>query len=307
MLGQGAMGGLLNLGAFVGGHQSIEADLTIARSQAVLVAVVGKLHLVGRPGFGDETKSEIKLRHKVNLEALRGSVLQIRATDAKPEFAEAIVSTYAEVIKERLAALSLEQAAQKRTVTTGRLGEARIQLARTQAALTQFRAQNRLAAPEVQLGAAVTNVANLQARLQAKQAELAAMQQFVTANNIQVAAVKAEIAGLQGQIAHAQGDSSSNLGAMSQIMAQYTNLYREEKSVEVLAEIYQRYLEQITVEELSASSNMDTIEPPFVEPARQYNLPAVGLLFLFIAMGVGAEIYIANPPVGRKQALRDGA
>ena len=53
LLGAAGGGGALALGALFGGHQSIESDVTITRSQAVLGVVVRRLRLEGRFRVGD--------------------------------------------------------------------------------------------------------------------------------------------------------------------------------------------------------------------------------------------------------------
>jgi uncharacterized protein involved in exopolysaccharide biosynthesis len=306
ILGAGAAGGLVSLGALVGNQQTIETDLTVSRSNAVLRSVVAKLNLVGRNGYGDADHAEVKLKHKVNIEALRGSALEIQAKDKSPAFARDIVAAYTAAIKERLAAISLQQTALKRSVTNNRLSAASVQLAQAQKALTDFRIQHHLAAPEIQLGAAVANLANLQAQLHARAAELEVAQQFATGQNVQVAAIRAEITSLQGQIAQAQvpvtaGAGGPTLGGMGLEMTQYSNLYREERGWEILYEIYQRYLESVTVDELSAYANLNIIEPAYVDPARQYNIPGVGLLVLVVVAAFGSEFYLVYPPIGRRR------
>lgn len=309
ILGAGAAGGLVSLGALVGNHSTVETDLTIARSNAVLKGVVAKLRLAGRDGFGDEQQAEVKLSHVVNIEALRGSILEITATESRPDFAKEIVSAYTAAIRDRLAAIALEQAALKRSVTNSRLAATGAQLAQAQAELTGFRLRHKLAAPEIELGAAVSNLANLQARLQARQAELQVVQRFATGDNIQLTAIRAEISSLQNQIAGAQAPNAGpaggpNLGIMGQVATEYGNLYREARSDEILYDIYQRYLESVTVDELSAYASLDIIEPAYVDPARQYNLIAVGLFVLVIVSAFASEFYIVAPPVGRPPAER---
>ena len=53
---QGGQGGLLSLGALLGNKQPVEADLTIARSHAVLDLIIDSLHLTGRPGYETRRK-----------------------------------------------------------------------------------------------------------------------------------------------------------------------------------------------------------------------------------------------------------
>jgi hypothetical protein len=304
LLGQSG-GGLASLGALLGNHDSIEADLTIARSQAVLRNVIARLRLVGRPGFGDARKAEIRLRRTVEIAALRGGILQITARDADPTFAKALVSGYVAAIQNSRTTLTLQQAAMRRAVANNRLSEASARLAGAQGALSQFQSENKLAAPEAQLGAGVIELANLQGALQAKQVELQTVRQFATGANVRVQAVEAEIAGLEGQIAIAQtasqGASGPSLAAMALQSSRYLNLYRDEKFAEALYAVYTRFLEQVTVDELTASANMEVVEPPYVDPARQFNAPAAGLLALVFILAIAAEYYIARPPVGRRE------
>jgi len=300
----GASGsGLLSLGALLGNHQSIEADLTIARSQAVIVDVVKRLDLVGRHGFGNELRAEVKLRKKADIESIRGSILQITVRDRDPSFALELVRGFVTSVRGRMTILNLDRAAQKKAVATNRIGEASIALARAQDALNRFRAANKLAVPEIQLGAAVTLITQLQAKLDGAEAALRTLRTFATDQNVQVQAVEAEISSLRDQIAASQSNvresSGPTLGIMSPKISEYQNLYRDERYADTVYEIYRRYLETVTVDELSATTNLNVVEPPFVDPARQYNIPAVGALFLVLLFGAVAEFYVLRPPPGR--------
>lgn len=300
LLGEGGGGGLLSLGALLGSHQSIESDLTIARSAAVERQVLERL---ATPGSGRPLDA-LALRRKIDIAAIRGSILQISARDRDPGFARTVAGAYVGAIRSAIAELSLREVGERRAVAENRLRDAAERLALAQAALSHFRSVNKLAAPEVQLGAAVSELATLQGRLQAKQVELQTLSQFATGANVRVQAVEAEIAGLQTQIAVAQtasrGSAGLNLAAMALQSSEYLNLYRDEKFAESLYGVYTRYLEQVTVDEMSANASMEVIEPPYVDPARQYNAWAVGLLVLIILAAVTAEFYLIAPPVGAR-------
>ena len=208
----------------------------------------------------------------------------------------AVANDYVAAIRWRVGAISIEQAAQKKAVAEDRLKAATIDLAQSQEALDHFRATNKLAAPEIQLGAAVSLVTQLEANLHAEEAHLETLQHFATNDNIEVQAARTQVAALQGQIANAQASAPSagvpSVGAMSPRITEYENLYRNEKFAEAEYEIYQRYLGTVTVEELSAGINMDLIEPPYVDLDRQYNASAVGALMLVILLGLFSEYYI---------------
>ncbi len=302
----GTAGGVLAFGTLIGNHASpIESDLTIARSQSVLTDVVARLRREGRIS-GDPERAEVQLRHKSDMEALRGGILKVSVVDKDPAFALAAVRNYVASLSERIAAITRVQAARKRAVTVSRLNAASVDLVQAQQALDRFRAANHLAAPEIQLGSAVSLVTGLQARLDAAEAQLRALQRFATPDNFQVQALTAEIAGLRDQLANAQANGTDaqgpSVGGMTPVLTQYRNLYRNQLFAEAEYEIYRRYLGTVSVEDLAADINMDIVEPPYVDPERQLNTPAVGALILALMLAALAEFYIAQTPAPRRPA-----
>ena len=206
-------------------------------------------------------------------------------------------------LKERLATISLSEAAQKRAVTEDRLNSASVRLFKAQQALTDFRAKNRLAAPEQQLGAGVSILANLQAQLESRQVAASALRQVAAPNNIQLKQTESQIASLQAEIARAQkgqeNASGLTLGSISETNAEYLNLYRDERLADILFQVYTKYTEELTVDELSAMQNMDIIEPAYILPERQLNIAPLMLLILILGTAVLAELYAYRPAVGR--------
>jgi tyrosine-protein kinase Etk/Wzc len=301
----GTAGGVLAFGNLIGNHASpIESDLTISRSQVVVADVVRRLHAEGLLS-GDLERAKAKLHHKATMEAMRGGILRVEVTDHDPVLAKAAVTDYVSSITERVAAITRVQAARKRQVTVSRLNAATTELAQAQEALDRFRAAHKLAAPEVQLGAAVSLVTGLQARLDADEAQLQALQRFATPSNFQVQALQSEVAALRDQIAGAQANANSgegpSVGGMTPVITEYANLFRNERFAEAEYEIYKRYLGTVSVEDLAADINMDIVEPPYVDPDRQFNTPAVGALVLVILLGLLAEFYIAQSRDRRPQ------
>ena len=302
MLGQS--GGLASLGALLGSHDSIETDLAIARSQAALRGALARLPPTERLHLGSGSDAEIAIRKKIDVSALRGSILQISAHDGDPIVARDIVAAYAAGIQDRLASLNVTQTEERKTVAVSRLAEASARLARAQTALTHFRTQNKLAAPELQIGSAVGVLASLQAKLEEATVQLRTTREFATPGNVQVQALEAEIASIKNQINEAQSSSGSSggptLGDISGQTAEYLNLFREEKIAATLSQLYTGALEQITVDELSANNSANLVEPPYVLPERQYNMLPVGLLLLAVLAAVTSEFYAITPPAGRR-------
>jgi uncharacterized protein involved in exopolysaccharide biosynthesis len=308
LLGQtGGGGALASLGALIGGRQSIESDLTIARSLDVAADAASRMRQEGWLHAGPRNepgpdRDVAALRHKADIEVVRGGILQVTVVDHRADYAKALVAAYTQAIRSKLAALNVEIAEQKKAIAANQMAQATVNLARAQTELDRFRLANRLAEPQIELGSAISIVTSLEARLAAQEAELAILQKFATSENIEVQAARAQVEALKGQIAAAEatanGDPGTSVGQMRPKISEYENLYRNEKYAEAEYEIFKRYLDTVTVEQLSAGTDMNVVEPPYLDPDRQFNEHALAALFLLILVGVLAEFYIQRPPVG---------
>jgi capsule polysaccharide export protein KpsE/RkpR len=304
LLGASGSGGsaLASLGALIGGKNSIESDLTIARSAEVAADALRRLGADHYRSELEANRAASALQRQVDVEIVRGGIMQISVTNRDAGRAKALASVYLAAVRDRLGALDRQESTQNRAIAAERMTIATGDLAKAQAALDAFRLANRLAAPEVQLGAAVGAVAQLQARLQAEQVQLALLEKFATPDNIQVQASLAQISTLKSQLAQAQtnanASSAPTVGVLGQKISQYENLYRNEKFAEAEYEVYKRYLETVTVQILSAPLTMTVVQPPYLDPRQQYNLHFLGLLILIVAGGVVAEFYMLRPPPG---------
>jgi uncharacterized protein involved in exopolysaccharide biosynthesis len=304
LLAQQGSGSVLSLSSLTGENKSVETDLTVARSHVVISDAVHRLHARFPNRTRDPLTTMIALKNKLNIVAIRGSILQVTASDHDPVFAQALVTAVADGIRTQLTQVSLAADRQKRTVAENRFGQATQRLASAQQALTNFRIANKLAAPEEQLGAGVGALANLQGQLVGRQVQLAQLQQVATPDNIQVKVIQTEIANLQRQIADVQSKSNfegaPGMVGLSTTSATYFNLYRDQITAQLLYTLYQRYLEELTIDEMSANENIETIEPPYVHPERQYNILPVALLFMTIVLFALAELYGLRPPKGAR-------
>ncbi|MBV8684709.1 MAG: hypothetical protein JO111_17680 [Caulobacteraceae bacterium] len=304
LLAQQGSGSVLSLSSLTGENKSVETDLTIARSHVVIKDAVNHLHA----RFPDRTRNVqaamIGFKTKLTIIAIRGSILQIAATDHDPAFAQALVTAVADGIRTQIAAVNLEGNRLKREVAENRMKDATQRLANAQQALTNFRIANHLAEPQEQLGAGVGALANLQGQLVGRQVQLAQLQQVATPDNLQMKVVETEIASLQKQIADVQSQShfegAPGLVGLSATSATYFNLYRDQITAQLLYTLYQRYLEELTIDAMSSNENIETIEPPYVHPERQYNILPIALLFVTIVLFALAEFYDVRPPRGAR-------
>ena len=295
--GVGGGAGLFSI--LFGGGNSIEVDLTIARSQAVFIDLARELQREKVIPAGDLVKAATSLRKKLKIEVARGSILKIDCLDSDPRRGAKIVNAYTQAIRQRLSTLNLNKISERKAIAQQRMDMASTRLSLAQGALIQFKTANRLGAPEAELGATSGLISGLEGQLEAEKTNLGTLSQFGTEQNIGIQASRARIANLEAQIARARTDEKGagapTLGTLTPKLTQYQNLYREERYAEAEFQIYERYLDTVRIDELAADINLDLIEPPFVDPKRQFNVMFLGLLALTLILAAFSEFYLAAP------------
>ncbi|WP_084578926.1 capsule biosynthesis protein [Sphingomonas azotifigens] len=302
-----ALGG--QLGGFAallgGGKQPIDLYLAIARGREVTDAVIAQLKLVDR--YGSARQAQLAVAKKVDIHSLTGGVIEIEARTHDPQEAQALTQAHVAAITARLNALQRERLARKQAIVRERFAGASARVAAAETALDTFRRQNRLAEPEAQLGAELSLRAGLQAQLQAKLVEMETLGQFQGPDNPQLRALQSEVASLRAQIARSaapsEGAAGPNVAGLSAITSAYLNRYRDYRFAQALFEVYSRASEEVAVESLTAESASDVqvIEAARVDADAKFNISAVALLALVLALALFTEVYA--PATGLKLPL----
>jgi capsule polysaccharide export protein KpsE/RkpR len=262
--------------------------------------------MLGPAGDGPVEPAIRKIERMVTIRALRGSIIEIQVQDTDSDFAFKLATEYSHALQRRLTQLSLAQTEYKRTVLNNRMRDASERLARAEAAMNAFRTKYQLPVPDVQLGAAVSQLTGLQGELLAKQVELQTALRFSTDQSMQVKSIRSDIATLETQLHQAQMQARIPAGltatGIADISSQYTDLNRDLHFAQALYESYARYLEGAAIEELTSDFNMQEIQPPFVDPSYHFNLWALGSLLVLVLFAAASELYMARPPLSRRFA-----
>ncbi|MCW4461036.1 capsule biosynthesis protein [Sphingomonas sp. BT-65] len=294
-----AVGGQMQgFAALLGGAKTpVDLYLAIGRGTEVTDSVIARMKLVGEGGYPSVEKARLALMKRVDVHSLTGGIVEVEVRTHDPAFAQRLTETYVRAISDRLTALGEDRVKRKQAVVQRRFKEAAGRVVTAEGSLGEFRRRNNLAAPEAQLGSALSLRAGLEAQLQAKLVELSTLEQFQGPENPQLMAVRSEVSQLRAQIAQSArpdtGPAGPNVAGLSEVSGEYLNLYRDYRFAQALYEVYARASEEVAVETLAAETATDVqvIEAPRLDDDRKFNISAVALLALVIALALFTEIY----------------
>jgi len=304
--GGGQLGGFA---ALIGGaRQPIDLYLAVARGREVTDDVIKRLKLA--QDYGSDHRARLKLAAMVDVHSLTGGVIEIEARTHGAEQAEALTRAYVAAITDRLNFLGKDRVRRKEQVIRPRFQQAATRVVRAEAALNAFRRRNRLAEPEAQLGAALSLRTGLQAQYQAKQIELTTLRKFQGGENPQLQAAQSEAAALRAQIDRTTdpetGAAGPNMAGLTEVSGEYLDRYRDYRFAQALYEVYARASEELAAESVAAetASDAQVIEAARLDADRKFNVPAVALLALLIALALFTEVYA--PATGIRLPLIGG-
>lgn len=296
----GALGGTTqSIGSLLtGGRPSNDLYLIIGRSDSVKADVIRRLGMVGPTGqFRTQRSAMLWLEKHVDVHLLLGGVMEIETKLYDPARAQEITATYSKAIGSHLARYGRQIISNKQRIVEDRITDSRGRVGRAEADLSAFRRANNLAEPEQQLGAALSQRADLEARLRAKQVEYRTLSQLRGPESAELMALQSDIVGLQQQIARSTTPASDaggpNVAGLTSIQLRYLDLYRNLRFQQAMYDVYQRSAEQVAVESLASesASYVQTIDPAHVDAERHYNIWAVALLGTIALLALFTEWY----------------
>jgi hypothetical protein len=296
----GALGGnAQSIGSLLtGGRPSNDLYLIIGRSDSVKADVINRLGMVGpNAPFQSQRKAMLWLERHVDVHLLLGGVMEIETKLYDPDRARAITGTYAEAIGSHLARYGRQIISNKRRIVDERIRDSSQRVALAEAEVSEFRRSHNLAEPEQQLGAALSQRADLEAQLQAKEVEYQTLSRLRGPESAELLALGSDIAGLRQQIARSTTPSSEiggpNVAGLTAVQLRYLDLYRNLRFQQAMYDVYQRSAEQVAVESLAAesASYIQTIDPAHVDPDRHYNIWAIGLFGGIVLLALFTEWY----------------
>ena len=295
----GTLGQLGAVNSVFGNQAAVEVSLKVARSEYVRATVIQKVKLDRRLDRSVLATHRWLDRH-VDIQTLRGGILQIELKLSDPVLARDVVSAYGVAVRDQLTVIARRQTEQKRNILMHLFDSAGDRLANARAAYDTFRLTTRYSSPQAAFYAAGDRIPQLEAEIRSKEVDLSAMRQFATDDNIRVRQMIAGIDALQQQLAVARSTSPGQQSSVGQVVTQTTQAEKLRRELDVaqgLYDSYKRYLEGTSVEDLTSSVNVRILEPAFIDTSRQLNFIPLAIGIVLFLLCLAFEFYAIRPPV----------
>ncbi len=300
-LGLGGALGQLGAGSSVFGSQvAAEMALRVGMSDDVREIVIQKLNLTRRLHKSDLQLHRWLKRH-VEVRALRGGILEVDMQSIDARLADDVIKAYTYALQDRIGELSREQTATKRQILEQLVREATDGFAEAQQRYDNYRLTHQEAIPETQTETVAQRILSLESTIRGKQVALATAHQMYTDENFNVKQLRAEIAELQRQLAETKATEANGSQDVGTVVASTRVLFKLQRELSLqraLYDSYMRFLQGTTVEDLASTANIRILEPPHVDTARQFWLPAVAMAVAFALLWGAIEFYRLRPPLG---------
>jgi uncharacterized protein involved in exopolysaccharide biosynthesis len=304
----GSLGAVAGVAA--GGALKNPNDLYVAmmKSQTVSDRLIRQFNLQARYEQEKLSSTRKALNAVVVIASAKSGLIEINVDDYDPQFAANLANAYVAELKRLNQSLAVTDAAKRRVFFEKQLQEVKLSLAKAEQVLEALQKKTGLVLPEGQVSLVLKTVAELKAKIAAKEVEIVAMRSFATDRNPDFVRAQEALDAMRQQLAKLDdngGDSSLSVSAKSlpQDGLAYIRAVRDVKYNEALLELMAKQYEFARVEEGRDSSMiqvLDVATAPDQKSKPKRSLIVISGVLLGLMLGVIA-VFI-RPHIDRLRA-----
>lgn len=294
MLGQ--LGGLAGAASGITGLKNPN-DLYVSMLQSRTIAdkLIEKFDL--KKHFDVQTSDEARKKiWKIAVASSEKSgTISIQVEDENPKFASELANAFVNELSELTKNLAITDASQRRLFFEKQLISSKDALAEAEIGLRITQEKTGMLQLDGQVKGIISNVAQLEGTIAAKEVELNAMRIFATNNNPELMRLQGEIQGYKTQLAKSKNGKSSGDGDMMvptgkipEVGVEYIRSLRNLKYQETMFELLSKQYELAKIDEAKESPTIQVLD--VAVPAEKKSKPRK---FLIILGGLGGGIFLA--------------
>lgn len=246
----------------------------ILKSQRVADSLIKRFNLTARFEVKSMTEARLVLDSMANIQSSKSGLIEITVENKDPAFAARLANSYVEELKLVNQNLAVTDASKRRFFFEGQLKSVRSELVVAENRLEQLQKHTGLILPEGQVTGVIKAMADLEAKIAAKEVQLAAMRSFATSSNPDLIRTQDELVALRSQLQQLSGDQrngSSLLPGAAQLPEKglaYLRALREVKYQEALLEVMAKQYELARIDESRDSSLIQVLDVATVPDKR---------------------------------------
>lgn len=266
MLGQ--LGGLAGAASGIAGLKNPN-DLYIGMLQSRTIAdnLIQQFELKKRfeVDTGDEARKKLEQVSKILSD--KSSTIVIMVEDNDPKFAAELANAYVAELSKLTQNLAVTDASQRRLFFEKQLKKAKDDLADAEISLREIQENTGVLQLDGQIKGIISNVAQLEGEIAAKEVQLGSMRSFATNKNPDVIRLQQELSGMRAQLTKAKsgtiasdGDVMLPTSKLPKIGVDYVRSLRNVKYFETIFELLSKQYELAKIDEAKESSNIQILD-----------------------------------------------
>lgn len=219
-----------------------------------------------------ETESPEKARLRLNgntaVTADKSGLIVIEVDDRDRERSAKIANAYVEELMNLTKVLAVTDAAQRRLFFERQLTQAKNNLANAEMHLKQVLDTRGMVSVDAETQTVLTTVAQVRAKIAAKEIELNAMQAFVTPNNVEYKRAEEELRSLRAQLSQIENGRPGATRTGTPEGVENIQALRDVKYFQMLYELLAKQYEMARLDEASNSSVIQVLDPAIAPEMR---------------------------------------
>jgi tyrosine-protein kinase Etk/Wzc len=286
------LGGLSGAGA---GKTQAEQYVAMLKSRSVADATAARFDLsrVYALTLPEDVRAKLARRTNIYLSS-RSDLIEVSVDDRDPQRAAQMAAYYVESLTKLLGRVAVTDARQRRVFLEQQVDETRAKLDRAETLLRGSGVSP--SAAQLEPGAAVGMVSQMNANIVAQEIKLAALRSVAGEANPTTLAATSELAALKRKL----GDMQA--GGKTAGSDEYTALYRDYKYNSALLELLATQLASARIDEARDGSSLQIVD--FAVVPRKKSAPRA-LLFIGAGLAFGIGLVLLAWLVTRSAAVRD--
>lgn len=310
MLGQ--LGGLAGAaGSIAGLKNPNELYVAMLQSRTVTDKLIDNFDLKKR--FSVETFDEARkiLNGLVVITSDKAGTISVAVEDEDPKFAAEIANAFIHELSNLTGKLAITDAARRRLFFEKQLVSAKEMLENVETELQKIQEKTGLLQFDGQVKSIISNIAQLEGTVAAKEVQLNAMRSFATNNNPEFMRLQGEIQGYQAQLGKlkngklsSDGDIVIPTGKLPQVGVDYVRGLRNVKYQEAIFELLSKQYELAKIDEAKESSVIQVLDNAI--PAEKKSKPRKSIIILVGFIGGGLlALFLALMRDAFQQSCKD--